>query len=69
MTSKITCIIKEVNRNNPNDWNLDLTFKIVSIAHNPKELTLVAWRYAPPNNVGDEKPKEPWRRYVDFLWG
>jgi hypothetical protein len=68
MTSKITCIIKEVNLNNPNDWNLDLTFKIESITSNTKELTLAAWMGAHPNNVGHEKFEDPVRRYVDLHW-
>lgn len=65
MTAKITCIIKDVNRNNSNNWNLNLTFKIKSNASNTKELTLAVWMSALPN-VGDEKFQNLLRRYVDL---
>ena len=65
MTANITCIIKDVNRNNSNNWNLNLTFKIKSNASNTKELTLAVWMSALPN-VGDEKFQNLLRRYVDI---
>jgi hypothetical protein len=68
MTAKITCIIKDVNRNNHNDWNLDFTFKIESNTSNTKELTLAVWMGALLNNVFDEKFQDLLRRYVDLYW-
>ena len=67
MTAKITCIIKDVNRNNHNDWNLNFTFKIESNTSNTKELTLAVWMGALPS-VGDEKFQDLLRRYVDLHW-